>query len=182
MSNIFNQSGGSKPKNAFDLSHENKLSLNMGDLVPFYQQSVVPGDSFKMNSEIFMRLAPMVSPVMHKINVYTHYFFVRNRIVWSNWDDFITGGENGLANPTFPKVDFSGAGNYGILSKGTLADYLGIPILESDVAITNGLLASALPFRAYQMIYNEYYRDQTYSPKYLLVLVMPLRNIQRLCR
>lgn len=170
MKNIFNQSGGSKPKkNAFDLSHENKLSLNMGDLVPFYLQDVIPGDSFKMNSEIFMRLAPMVSPVMHKINVFTHFYFVPNRILWTNWNDFITGGENGLANPTFPKITLSQGDQSSFLKKGSLCDYIGIPIPPAGT-ITNNLNISALPFRAYQMIYNEYYRDQNLQAKIAFAL------------
>jgi len=89
-------------KNNFDLSHDRKFSLNIGDLVPIYVQEVIPGDRFKLQSEHMMRLAPLASPVMHKIDAYTHYFFVPNRILWSGWEDFITGGEDGYANPAFP--------------------------------------------------------------------------------
>lgn len=72
-------------KNVFDLSHERKLSMNMGDLVPFYLQEIVPGDKFKVSSEQLIRLAPMLAPMMHRVNVFTHYFFVPNRLVYDKW-------------------------------------------------------------------------------------------------
>ena len=93
MGSIFSSVRVSKPKrNAFNLSHEVKLSCNMGELVPFMCQAVVPGDTFKNTSEIFLRFAPMLAPIMHRVNVYTHFFFVPNRLLWDKWQDFITGG------------------------------------------------------------------------------------------
>jgi hypothetical protein len=93
MSNIFNINAFSKPRyNAFDLSHEKKLSCNMGDLVPIFLEEIVPGDKFKVRTELLVRLAPMIAPVMHRVNVFIHFFFVPNRIVWDNWESFITGG------------------------------------------------------------------------------------------
>ena len=71
----------------------------MGMLYPMLVQDVIPGDRFRVKSEIMMRLAPMLAPVMHRVNVYTHYFFVPNRLVWDEWEDFITGGKNGTAAP-----------------------------------------------------------------------------------
>lgn len=97
MSRLFDSISIRRPKkNVFDLSHERKFSMSMGDLVPIFCEDVVPGDTFKMNSEILMRLAPMVAPVMHRVNVYTHFFFVPNRLIWDEWEDFITGGKDGL--------------------------------------------------------------------------------------
>lgn len=146
-------------KNNFDLSHDRKFSLNMGDLVPILCQEVIPGDTFNLQSEHLMRLAPLVSPVMHKIDAYTHYFFVPNRILWNGWEDFITGGEDGYANPLFPTLT-TGVPN------GTLPDYLGLP-LSANGAYTY----SALPTAAYHLIYDEYYRDQNLQPKIFKPLI-----------
>lgn len=72
---IFNSVGGYKPKRSvFDLSHERKFSMNMGELIPILCEEILPGDKFKLNTEVLMRLAPLVSPVMHRVNVYTHFF------------------------------------------------------------------------------------------------------------
>ena len=98
---IFEKVGMSKPKmSGFDKSHERKMSFNMGELVPCFMDEVVPGDRFKVNTEIMLRFAPMIAPVMHRVNVYVHYFFVPNRIVWDEWEDFITGGRLGTSSPT----------------------------------------------------------------------------------
>jgi len=153
---IFHQGQASRvKKNAFDLSHEVKLSCNMGQLVPILCEEVIPGDSFKMNTEILMRLAPMVSPVMHRVNVYTHFFFVPNRLIWDNWQKFITGGEQGLDTPVMPY--FRTTSSAVAFEKGTLGDYLGISKITTAGTY---LKFNMLPFRAYNLIYNEYYRDQ----------------------
>lgn len=154
----------SKPQtNALDLSHEKKLSCNMGDLVPIYLQEVIPGDKFRVTTELLLRLAPLVSPVMHRVNVFTHFFFVPNRLTYKEWPDFITGGEDGAQAPAFPFIPI-GETFKTQLQPGSLADYLGIapPPLSGIVQEIN---VSALPFRAYQMIYNEYYRDQNLTAK-----------------
>jgi len=163
MSNkLFNSIKVRRPKsNAFDRSHEKKLSCNMGDLVPILLEEIIPGDKFSVSSEIFMRLAPMLAPVMHRVNVYVHYFFVPNRLVWNEWEDFITGGEDGLALPSAPTVSINTTSS-DKHQKGSLSDYFGLPIPPETV--TQGAVVSALPFRAYQMIYNEYYRDQNLTP------------------
>ena len=159
MSNpLFNQIAlRTAKRNVFDLSHERKFSMNMGDLVPFFNEEVVPGDTFKMNTEIFMRLAPLVAPIMHRVNVFTHFFFIPHRLVWDNWQDFITGGEDGDSKPVFPYVNVN-TNNLSEFTTGTLADYLGLNLV-SPMSVT-GENVSALSFRAYQLVYNEYYRDQ----------------------
>lgn len=159
MNKIFQAIGGNRPKkSAFDLSHEKKLSFDMGDLVPMYLQEIIPGDQFKVKSEVFMRLAPMIAPMMHRVNVYIHYFFVPNRIIWNEWETFITGGDDGITVPTFPKYQLANGQGLG---KGSLSDYLGIPVQTTD-AFSGGYTMdiSELPHRAYHTIWNEYYRDQ----------------------
>jgi len=155
---LFNTIKVKRPrKSKFDLSHERKMSLQMGDLVPFFVQETLPGDSFANQSEVFMRMAPMLTPIMHRMNVYTHFFFVPNRIIWNEWEDFITGGKDGTASPIHPYLSYRDSNNTYFQKKG-LADYMGIPPISGAPSGNMGL--SALPFRAYTQIYNDYYRDQ----------------------
>lgn len=160
---LFDSVKQNRPKrNAFDLSHDAKLSMNMGKLVPVLLQEVVPGDTFRVNTESLVRLAPMLAPMMHRVDIFTHSFFVPSRLVWSDFQEFITGGEDGLASPVLPYFKINKA-HQESLRNGSLADYMGLPTLSADVEIpddTYKLNVSALPFRAYQLIYNEYYRDQ----------------------
>lgn len=148
-----------KPRlNKFDLSHERKMSLRMGELIPILVQDIVPGDSFRVQSEIMMRFAPLLAPIMHRVNVTTHYFFVPNRLVWDEWEDFITGGPEGTTQPVFPHFNWSGIG--AVTGPGTLSDFMGLPVWDGEPVSGNIAKVSMLPFRAYQLIYNEYYRDQ----------------------
>lgn len=150
MKNLFNSIQLTKPKkNVFDLTHDVKMSMNMGDLVPCCLMECVPGDKFHLSNEALVRFAPLVSPVMHRFDVTTHYYFVPSRLLWKNWEDFITD-KNGGAPHAFPTIDIV-AGNYT-----PLMDYLGIP---TPVGI-NDEVVNAMPLAAYQMVYNEYYRDQ----------------------
>ena len=97
----------------------------------------VVGDKFKISVENMLRLAPLVSPVMHKINVTTHYFFVPNRILWDEWEDWITG-ELDAVPPQITAIDD--------LEEGDLGDYMGLP---TDMTVSTGIFASAFPFAAY---------------------------------
>lgn len=180
MANIFNSIRLKRPKrNVFNLSYENKLTMNMGELVPIMCMPIVPGDKFRVNTEALVRLAPLVAPMMHRVSVYTHYFFVPNRLVWNQWEDFITKGIDGEDTPVLPYFSLSDtmgaasseSGFRAIFGDSTLWDYLGLPTLKgvgskvyntivNGVTVPNGFKISALPFRAYQLIYNEYYRDQ----------------------
>ena len=160
MRRIFEKVGLTKPKySGFDLSHEKKLSMDMGDLIPVLCEPVLPGDKFKVRSEVMIRMAPMLAPVMHRVNAFLHYFFVPNRLLWDSWEDFITGGEDGTAAPTFPTITMSAIHTELGNTEGELPDYLGLPTI--DGAVTGTTAVSQLPFRAYQQIFNDYYRDQT---------------------
>lgn len=154
MAKIFDQIRIKKPRyNSFDLSHENKLSMNMADLVPCLVQEVVPGDKIRLQAELMARVMPMLAPVMHRVDIYTHFFFVPNRIIWKDWENFITG--NPLPNGTLAVLPTEISQNF---SSSKLSDYLGLP--SQAVSNQNGVRFSLLPFGAYQLIYNEYYRDQ----------------------
>ena len=152
-----------KPESVFDLSHQVNLSANMGELIPILLEEILPGDTFRCQSQVLMRLAPMLAPVMHKVNVYVHYFFVPNRLVWDNWNDHITGGEKGDKNPAHPQVNMADVIK-SQFAKGTLADYLGLPVIDQGSTYQASQTVSALPFRGYQLIYDEFYRDQDLIP------------------
>ena len=157
---LFNRVPISKPgRNLFDLSHESLLTCKMGQYVPFYLQEIVPGDTFKVSSEIFARFAPLRAPVMHNIDVVCHYFFVPNRLVYDKWEDFITGGEQGTDIVPFPTVTPPMDPELGLYTEGSLWDYMNLPTVADEGSSLPKV--SALPFRAYQLIYNEYIRDQT---------------------
>lgn len=143
----------------FDLSHENKLSMRMGNLVPILCREVVPGDKFRINTELLMRLSPLASPAMTRLNAFIHYFFVPNRIIWTEWEDFITGGQENILAPIHPHIIFNDANQSYFLPK-TLADYLGFPSAPLQAGTQCTFKVSALPFRAYQEIWREYYMDR----------------------
>jgi len=158
MKNLFNSIKLTKPqKNSFDLSHDVKLSTQMGQLTPILTLECVPGDKFQLGCESLVRFAPLIAPVMHRMDVTMHYFFVPNRILWSNWEKFITDANSGAVMPYLPSEYFqpNQVGTYPTSAK--TADYLGVPPPPNSGTITN---IGMLPFAAYQCIYNEYYRDQ----------------------
>lgn len=158
MPQIFEKVATSRPPmSAFDLSREQKLSGRIGNLIPTYLEEIVPGDQFRVNTESLVRFLPMIAPVMHRVDCYMHYFFVPNRLIWDQWEDFITGGQEGTTTPAMPVLSFTGGA-----SIGSLHDYLGLPTPGADTASVN---VSALPFRAYQLIHHEYYRDETIDPE-----------------
>lgn len=163
MSGLFSSVRVRPPKmNRFNLSHDVKLTGKFGKLIPICCLDVLPGDVWKDSSEILVRFAPMLAPIMHRVNVYTHFFFVPKRLVWDNWKDFITGGEDGMSSPVYPRITLHNNFAQLLFKPGSLADYLGFPVIDSTktIAQQKPFEIDALPFRAYQLIYNEYYRDQ----------------------
>ena len=132
-----------------NLSHYKQTTMDMGKLVPIGCMEVLPGDTFQHSTSLLLRVSPLVAPVMHPVTVRVHHFFVPHRIVWQDFERFITGGANDDVPPTFPTITVNNA------AVGSLADYFDVPsAVASDRSI------SALPFRGYATIYNEYYRDE----------------------
>lgn len=157
-------------KNKFNLSREAKLTCNMGQLVPVFMQEVIPGDSFKVDTQQLVRFSPLLAPAMQRIDFKLDYFYVPYRIIWDEWKDFITGGEDGNDLPSFPRWQVNTA-NTQYLKKGTLQDYLGLPAAEGgneygQLGGNNYFDLSILPQRAYQLIYHEYFRDQNVGTEY----------------
>jgi hypothetical protein len=151
--NLFNSIKLQRPKkNVFDLTHDVKLSADMGNLTPILTLECVPGDKFELGCESLIRFAPMIAPVMHRMDVSMHYFFVPNRILWQNWEKFITDANSGLVAP-YINITYNMAGVYEKFN-----DYMGIP--PNTIAGSSAQPINALPHAAYQCIYNEYYRDQ----------------------
>lgn len=167
MNKIYEQIRTEKLKrNAFDLSHDRKFSLNMGELVPIFCEDVVPGDKFQIQTEQLLRMAPMIAPIMHKVDIYIHYFFVPNRILWNNWEDFITGGDDGLSNPTFPYITLDKATTV----EGCIADYFGIPPYDGVIDEASDMPVNAMPIAGLAKIWDEYYRDQNLQDKIFVPL------------
>lgn len=155
-SQVFKRVAGLKPgRSVFDLSHDVKLTCDMGQLIPVLIEEMVPGDHFKVGNQIVCRFAPLIAPIMHEVNVYVHYFFVPYRLLWDEWEDFITGGEDGTLAPTLPVYDTTDTPDVAV---GSLYDYLGFP---TGFYLPAAQRPVAFPQYAYNLIYNEYYRDQT---------------------
>lgn len=176
MQNLFNMVKMTKlNKNLFDLSHDVKLTLDMGNLVPIMCLECIPGDKHTISCESLLRFSPLLSPVMHRYDVTMHYFFVPNRLVWKNWQNYITNTKDHNTGelPIFPyfRIDPDPTASNGV-SIGSLADYLGIPVNITNE--TEEIKVNAIPFAGYQLIWNEYYRDQnlqnpiTHPGEYLL--------------
>lgn len=139
------------------LSHYVLSTFDMGQLVPVGNYEVIPGDSVRQSTSCLIRVSPLMTPVMHPVSVRLHHWFVPYRLLMDEsedgkWEDFITGGADGQGmGAEIPTLSLGG----GAAAKG-LADYFGIP---PNVAAA-GVEVNAFAFRAYNLIYNEYYRDQ----------------------
>lgn len=132
------------------LSHYKLATFDMGELIPVSRVEVLPGDSIQQATACLLRVSPLLAPVMHPVQVRIHHWFVPYRIIWPEWEDFITGGKDGLGNgAVYPEIS-TGAG----ILKGSLLDYMGVPPGAPNLDI------SALPVYAYNKIVNEFYRDQ----------------------
>ena len=142
-------------RSRFDRSASLKTSFNAGDVVPFFLEEVLPGDTFSVDTSKVVRMQTLLTPMMDNVYLDTYYFFVPNRLVWDHWKEFC--GENSESawipqtEYTMPQITSPAGQGWSV---GTLADYFGIP---TGVA---GLSVSALPFRAYALIINEWFRDQ----------------------
>lgn len=151
------------PRSTFDRSCSNKTSFNVGEVIPFYVDEVLPGDTFKVKTSKVVRLQTMLTPMMDNVYLDTYFFFVPNRLVWEHWRQF--NGEN-TESAWIPATEYevpqiTSPDDTGF-SVGTIADYFGIPTGVS------GLSVNALPFRAYALIMNEWFRDQNLQDPLLI--------------
>lgn len=187
---IFSQVKRPKIKSSvFNLSHESKLSCNFGDLIPILCQEVLPSDKFKISTELLIKLAPLKAPMMHKVRAYVHYFFVPTYQVDKVFQDFINPKVNIDNSISMLYCYPNNIKSYGKVNNsliGSLADYLGLPITQSNwlnlisgtAEASNAGKVLVDPFRCYQHIYNEYYRDQNLEFNSGNALTDPLYDIQ----
>lgn len=146
-----------KRRNKFNLSRTANLSCSPGELVPLGPPvEVLPGDSHQMATSMLVRVLPLLAPVMHPFDIKIHSWFVPHRIVWPEFEEFITGGPDNDSSIVAPFFRASTGG----WTVGSLADYYGIPPGSLAGMSDAEREYSALPFRGYAKIYNEFYRDQ----------------------
>lgn len=142
-------------RSRFDRSSSVKTTFNTGDIVPFFLEEVLPGDTFNVKTSKVVRMQTLLTPLMDNLYLDTYYFFVPNRLVWQHWKEFC--GEN-TESAWIPETEYampqitSPAGTG--WEVGTIADYFGIPTGVANLSV------SALPFRAYALIMNEWFRDE----------------------
>lgn len=141
-------------RSRFQRNSDNKTTFNTGDLIPIYLDEVLPGDTHEIDVACVMRMATPIFPVMDNAFCDFYFFFVPNRLLWEHWKEFM--GENKetawtpKAEYSIPQVTAPAEG----WAEGTLADYLGLPTKVKGISV------SALPGRAYGLIYNEWFRNQ----------------------
>lgn len=135
------------PRSRYLLQQSRKQTFNGGTLVPIYCEEILPGDHFKGNSSLFGRLATPITPVLDNATLETFFFFVPNRIVWEHWEEFISGG-----NYTIPYISIDNENTVG-----SIYDHFGVPTKPQTVG---AFPINALPLRAYNLIFNEWFRDQ----------------------
>lgn len=140
-----------RKRSKFSLSHYRLFSCKMGYLVPIGLVECLPGDTFQHATSLFLRVSPLVTPVMHPVHVTIHHWYIPTRLLWDSWEDFITGGPDGMDVSVMPTISAPAQGGFAV---GSLADYLGVPTGIPSLEVM------ALPFRAYDLLYNECYRDQ----------------------
>ena len=141
-------------RSRFQRNSDNKTTFNTGDLIPIYLDEVLPGDTHQIDVACVMRMATPIFPVMDNAFCDFYFFFVPNRLIWEHWKEFM--GENKETAWT-PKTEYSVpqvTAPTGGWAEGTLADYLGLPTKVEGISV------SALPGRAYGLIYNEWFRNQ----------------------
>ena len=141
-------------RSRFNMSSSHKTTFNVGEIIPFYINEVLPGDTFNIKTSKVVRMPALITPMMDNIYLDTYYFFVPNRLVWDHWKEFM--GENSQSawiptvEYTVPQVTAPDNG----FSTNSIADYFGIPVGKSNFSV------SALPFRAYARIIDEWFRDE----------------------
>ncbi len=169
-------------RSVFNLSHVKRFTCDMGELIPSLVLECVPGDTFKIGADVVTRFQPLVAPILDSVDMTVHYFFVPTRLLFDNdkdWEIFLTGGKDGtdesVSLPLYgfgfadgstgasPNLPFSNNIRFG---KFSLWDYLGLPVPSNDtdgsktVALRDSNHVSGLIPRAYNLIWNEYYRDE----------------------
>ena len=144
-------------RSKFTRNHSHKTTFNAGKLIPIYVDEMLPGDTFSMDTSVFCRMSTPIYPVMDNAYMDYYYFFVPNRLLWDHWKEFM--GENTSA-PWAQTTEYSipqiitGHITANTFDSGSVADYMGLPLNVTNLSV------SALPFRAYALIWNEWFRSE----------------------
>lgn len=150
-------------RSTFNRAATHKTTFNVGDIIPFYVDEVLPGDTFKVRTSKMVRLPSLITPVMDDLFLDCYYFFVPNRLVWEHWQEFC--GENRdsawIPTVTYSVPQLTSPASTG-WDTGTLADYFGIPVGVP------GLSVNALPFRAYGLICDEFFRNENTGDPFVI--------------
>jgi len=145
------------PRSSFAIETSHKTTFDAGYLVPVYVDEVLPGDTFNLKMTAFARLSTPLFPVMDNLHLDSFFFFVPNRLIWDNWQKFM-----GEQNNPGDSIDYlvpqsaSPAGGY---TTNSLQDYMGLPTVN-QIASGSSIWHSALHLRAYNLIWNQWFRDQ----------------------
>ena len=166
---VYDMVGGLRPgKSAFDLSYSNMFDCDLGQLVPVWIQDAGPGDIMQISASQITKMQPMVVPLYHKMDLCYHVFFVPYRILWSDWQRFVTGGITGDAIVPLPGFMDDTETPMQVRRYG-IWDYAGFRL---DDATDKLVWTSAKPqvndfiWRAYWAIWRDYYRDENLQPNY----------------
>lgn len=132
-----------------NLSNLQVGTFSMGHLVPIGCQELLPGDSIQQATDSVIRTLPLLAPPMHEVEIIITHTFTPHRLLWEDFENFITGGDDGLDVSVLPTIDFSGSP----ITKNSLGHYLGLPVGFASTV-------SALPFRAYAKFWNDHIYDE----------------------
>lgn len=153
--------------NGFPLSFESLLTMEFGQIVPVLCKEVLPRDKFRVQTEVVVKTAPMLAPIFSRIDLYLHYFFVPNRLLQSDWEDFITTGVDGLSDnltpPTMTLAQLATYSGVSAIEDGSLQDYMNIPKIsyaELYAHSIHDMPVNVLNFLAYQKVYSDWFRDE----------------------
>lgn len=153
------------PRSTFDLSHPVKITFDSGLLIPFEAREVLPGDTFKVSQNIFLRIATLIKPIMDNVYFDVHWWFCPNRQLQENWPKLMGEQDNPGDSTDFlvPQVAVESAGNSNTFAgtKNTMGDYMGVVPRDQ---VNGDYLVNALPARMYNRVYNFHYRDENLQP------------------
>lgn len=146
-------------RSTFDLSFDHKTTFNTGDIVPIMVQEILPGDTFNLETNFIVRMQTPIKPVMDDAFIDIYYFFVPNRLVWDHWPEFMGENKDGAWDEQETEYNIPSIQQFAnklTIQKGSIADHMGLPINCTKISAD----ISVLPFRAYTLIYNEWFRNQ----------------------
>lgn len=163
-SNHFSQIPNSPiQRSVFDRSHDYKTTMDSGYLIPFFVDEVLPGDTFKLRVNAFVRMNTLIAPFMDNVFMDTFFFFVPTRLVWDNWQRFCGEQKNPGDSTDFLIPSLTSTSNLNF-ANGSIFDYFGLPtgvnLPNSSDAAASGTFINSLPLRAYNLIYNNWFRDE----------------------